>query len=69
MKYSITIDVPSLDEGLLFYRDALGLKEIAHPVPSYVILKCGDSHIGLMEKAAGTSPARGSDDVRTYARH
>jgi catechol 2,3-dioxygenase-like lactoylglutathione lyase family enzyme len=69
MKYSVTIDVPQLDEGLRFYRDALGLAEIARPVPTYVILKCGSSQIGLMEKPAGTKPATGADDVRRYERH
>ena len=69
MKYSVTIDVPQIDEGLRFYRDALGLAEIARPIPAYAILKCGDSQIGLAEKAAGTRPAPGSDDVRRYERH
>ena len=69
MNYSVTIDVPQLDEGLRFYRDALGLVEVARPVATYVILKCGSSQIGLIEKRAGTKPAKGSDDVRRYERH
>ena len=63
MNYSVSIDVPQLDDGLRFYRDALGLAEIARPVPTYVILRCGDSQIGLMEKRAGTRPAPGADDA------
>jgi catechol 2,3-dioxygenase-like lactoylglutathione lyase family enzyme len=69
MNYSVSIDVPKLDEGLRFYRDALGLAEVARPIPTYVILKCGDAQIGLVEKAAGTKPAKGSDDIRRYERH
>src|SRR5215471_21092633 len=69
MKYSVSIDVPLLDEGLRFYRDALGLPEIARPVAKYVILKCGDSQIGLIEKSAGSNPAKGTDEVRRYKRH
>jgi catechol 2,3-dioxygenase-like lactoylglutathione lyase family enzyme len=69
MKYSVTIDVPTLDEALRFYRDGLGLAEIARPVPTYAILKCGGAEIGLMAKAAGTQPAKGSNDVRRYERH
>ena len=69
MNYSVSIDVPRLDEGLRFYRDALGLCEIARPAPTYVILKCGDSQIGLAEKSGGSRPAVGTDDVRRYERH
>ncbi len=69
MKYSVSIDVPRLEDGLRFYRDALGLTEIARPIPTYVILKCGESQIGIMEKSAGTKPAKGSDDIRRYERH
>jgi catechol 2,3-dioxygenase-like lactoylglutathione lyase family enzyme len=69
MKYSVTIDVPRLDEGLRFYRDALGLTEVVRPIPTYVILQCGAAQIGLIEKPAGTKPARGADDVRRYERH
>lgn len=69
MKYSVSIDVPSLEDGLRFYRDALGLSEVARPIPTYVILKCGNGEIGIMEKAAGTKPARGAEDTRRYDRH
>jgi len=69
MNYAVTIDVPQMDEGLKFYRDALGLTEVARPFPSYIILQCGMAKIGLMEKAAGSKPAKGSDDVRRYDRH
>src|SRR5262249_28042448 len=69
MRYSVSIDVPRLDDGLAFYRDALGLPEIARPVPIYVILQCETSQMGLMENPAGSIPATGSDDVRRYERH
>ncbi len=69
MKYSVSIDVPNLDEGLKFYRDALGLAEVRRPIPTYVVLQCGDAKIGVMEKAAGSKPAKGSDDVRRHDRH
>jgi predicted enzyme related to lactoylglutathione lyase len=69
MKYSVSVDVPKLEEGLRFYRDALGLTEIARPLPTYVVLKCGNSEIGIMEKPAGSKPAKGSGDTRRYERH
>ena len=69
MHYMVTVDVPELEAGLWFYRDALGLPEVARPIPTYVILQCGPSRLGLMEKAAGSQPAPGSTDVRRYGRH
>ena len=69
MDYAVTIDVPELEAGLKFYRDAMGLVEVARPLPTYVVLKCGDARIGLVEKQTGTNPAKGSDDVRRYERH
>ncbi|MFO1123858.1 MAG: VOC family protein [Methylocystis sp.] len=69
VSYSVSIDVPRLEDGLRFYRDALGMAEVARPVPTYVLLKCGDSQIGLIEKSAGSKPAQGTDDVRRYERH
>ena len=69
MNYAVTIDVPQMEEGLKFYRDAMGLAEVARPFPAYVVLRCGTANIGLMEKQAGSKPAQGSDDVRRYGRH
>lgn len=69
MHYSVTIDVPRLDEGLKFYQEALGLVEVARPVPTYAVLACGAAQLGLIEKPPGTRPAMGSDDVRRYERH
>jgi catechol 2,3-dioxygenase-like lactoylglutathione lyase family enzyme len=62
MNYAVTIDVPQLDEGLKFYRDALGLVEVSRPIATYVVLQCGSTKTGLIEKRAGTKPAKGFDD-------
>ena len=59
MKYSVSIDVPQLDEGLRFYRDALGLTEIARPIATYAILKCGEAEIGIMESRREPNRRRG----------
>jgi predicted enzyme related to lactoylglutathione lyase len=69
MKYSVSIDVPNLEDGLKFYRDALGMAEVKRPIPVYAVLQCGDAKIGIMEKSAGTKPAPGSGDVRRCERH
>ena len=69
MNYSVSIDVPALDDGLRFYGEAFGFIESARPVEGYAVLKCDDVEIALIEKAAGTHPAEGSTDVRRYERH
>jgi hypothetical protein len=52
---TVMIDVSKFDEDLKFHCDALGQVEVARPIARYVILKCGSSQIGLMEKQAGRS--------------
>lgn len=69
VNYSVSIDVPNLDKGIRFYGDVFGYVEAARPVEGYVVLKSGDLKIGLLEKAAGTKAAVGSDEVRHYERH
>ena len=69
MKVTISIDVPSIAEGAKFFGDAFGFVETARPHPGYAMLSAGDTTIGLLEKPTGSSPAKGSSDVRKYERH
>ena len=69
MRYSVSVDVPNLARRPSLLREAFRLTEIARPIATYAILKCGEAQIGIMEKPAGTKPAMGSDDVRRYERH
>jgi predicted enzyme related to lactoylglutathione lyase len=69
MKVTLSIDVPSLDEGIEFFGKVFGFVETSRPHPGYAMLGAGDSTIGLLAKPAGSSPARGSSDVRRYDRH
>lgn len=69
MQVSISIDVPSLEDGIRFYKEAFGFIESARPHESYAVLTAGDARIGLLAKAAGSSPAKDCDDVRRYDRH
>ncbi|VXB22473.1 VOC family protein [Massilia sp. 9I] len=69
MKVTVSIDVPSIEEGLAFFGAAFGFAEVARPHPGYALLACGESTIGLLAKPAGTHPAKGSSDVRRYERH
>ena len=69
MKMTMAVDVPSIDEGLKFFGDVFGFVESSRPHPGYVVLTAGEATIGLLAKPAGTSPAPGSSDVRSYERH
>ena len=69
MKIMVTIDVPLLTDGIAFYAKALGFTEESRPFPTYAVLRNGDVKIGVMEKKAGSRPAKGSEDVRRYERH
>ena len=69
MKVTVSIDVPSIDEGVAFFGGVFGFVETARPHPGYAVLRSGEATIGLLAKAAGSSPAAGSADVRKYERH
>jgi predicted enzyme related to lactoylglutathione lyase len=69
MKVTVSIDVPSIEEGLQFFGEVFGFAETARPHPGYAVLTAGESTIGLVAKPAGSRPAKGSDEVRRYERH
>ena len=69
MKISVSIDVPSLEEGIAFYGQAFGFVEASRPHEAYAVLAFGDARIGLLAKPAGSFPAENCDDVRRYDRH
>jgi len=69
MKVTVSIDVPSIEEGLKFFGEVFAFAEKSRPHPGYAVLAAGESTIGLLAKPAGTFPAKGSDDVRRYERH
>jgi len=69
MKVTVSIDVPTLEEGLRFFGDVFGFVESSRPHPGFALLSRGEATIGLLAKPAGSSPAKGADDVRRYERH
>src|SRR4028118_569098 len=69
MKVAVSIDVPSLDEGLRFFRAAFGFSEVSRPHQGYAMLRAGEVTIGLLAKPDGSIPAKGSSDIRRYERH
>src|SRR5262245_12349335 len=66
---SVSIDVPSLADGVRFYSEAFGFVKVAEPIPGLAILQAGDFEICILEKTAGSSPAPNVEDKRRYERH
>jgi catechol 2,3-dioxygenase-like lactoylglutathione lyase family enzyme len=66
---SVSIDVPSLAQGIAFYCGAFGFTEKARPVPGVVILHGLNIEICLLEKPAGSRPSPNTSDRRTFERH
>ena len=69
MKIGVSIDVPTIEEGIAFYGRAFGFVETSRPIEGVANIRAGDAAICLLAKAAGSSPAPGSADVRRYERH
>jgi predicted enzyme related to lactoylglutathione lyase len=66
---SVSIDVPSLEEGVRFYSAAFGFSKAAEPYPGVVVLSAGDMSICVLEKPRGSKPSPNTTDTRDYRRH
>ena len=68
-RVSISIDVPSITEGIRFYTSAFGFSKSSQPMPGVVVLRSGNAEICLLEKRAGSKPSTHTEDTRRYERH
>ncbi|MFO1265838.1 MAG: VOC family protein [Rubrivivax sp.] len=66
---SVSIDVPSLEDGVAFYGHAFGFEKKSAPAPGIAVLAAGGLEICLLEKPPGTRPAVGARSRRHYTRH
>jgi uncharacterized glyoxalase superfamily protein PhnB len=66
---SVSVDVPSLADGIRFYSAAFGFAKVAEPIPGIVVLRNGNAEILLLEKKAGSKPSINTRDTRRYERH
>jgi catechol 2,3-dioxygenase-like lactoylglutathione lyase family enzyme len=66
---SVSVDVPSLDEGLRFYSEAFGFSKVSEPYPGLLVLRAGESELLLLERVAGSSPSPHTGEKRHYHRH
>ncbi len=65
----VSIDVPSLDQGLHFYREVFGFVETARPFPTMAIVDANNVTVCMHEKAAGTKSSSAGTATRHYDRH
>jgi predicted enzyme related to lactoylglutathione lyase len=65
----VSIDVPELEEGLVFYEAVFGFVEVGRPFSTMAILDANNVTVCLHEKAAGTKPSPNGTGARHYERH
>ena len=68
-RVSVSIDVPSLAQGIAFSCAAFGFSKKAEPMPGVAVLHGHDLELCLLEKPAGSQPSPASNDRRSYERH
>ena len=66
---SISVDVPSLAEGVAFYCAAFGLSKKSEPVPGVAVLHGLNVELCLLEKPSGSKPSPNTVDLRKFERH
>jgi predicted enzyme related to lactoylglutathione lyase len=66
---SVSVDVPSLAEGIAFYCAAFGLSKKSEPVPGVAVLHGLNVEVCLLEKPAGSKPSPNTADRRKFERH
>jgi uncharacterized glyoxalase superfamily protein PhnB len=66
---SISVDVPNLEDAILFYARAFGFSKSSTPVPGVAVLQAGNAEICLLEKHAGSRASNCTPEMRHYERH
>ena len=66
---SVSIDVPSLADGVAFYCAAFGFSKKSEPVPGVAVLQGLNIELCLLEKPAGSKPSPETSDRRRFERH
>jgi predicted enzyme related to lactoylglutathione lyase len=66
---SVSVDVPTLEEGLRFYHDAFGFEKTSEPYPGVAVLRTDGAQLLLLVKGADTVPCPAHGVTRHYDRH
>ena len=66
---SVSVDVPSLEEGIRFYGEAFGFEKVSEPYPGVAVIHAEGAKLLLLAKGAGTTPCPAPGATRHYDRH
>ena len=66
---SVSIDVPSLAQGVAFYCGAFGFTKKSEPMPGVAVLHGLNMELCLLEKPEGSKPSPKTKDRRKFERH
>ncbi len=66
---SVSVDVPTLEEGMRFYGEAFGFAKVSEPYPGVAVLRTDGAELLLLAKVSGSAPCPHADATRHYERH
>lgn len=66
---SVSVDVPSLEEGIAFYGKAFGFTKASEPYPGVAVMRADGAELLLLAKDSGSCPCPATDAKRFYDRH
>ena len=66
---SVSVDVPSLEQGMRFYGEAFGFVKASEPFPGVAVIRADNAEVLLLVKESGSTPCPQADEKRRYVRH
>jgi catechol 2,3-dioxygenase-like lactoylglutathione lyase family enzyme len=66
---SVSVDVPSLEDGIRFYGEAFGFEKVSEPYPGVAVIRADGAQLLLLAKRAGIAPCPAPGATRDYDRH
>jgi catechol 2,3-dioxygenase-like lactoylglutathione lyase family enzyme len=66
---SVSVDVPSLEEGLRFYGEAFGFVKASEPYPGVAVVRVDNAELLLLAKQSDSAPFPEAGEKRRYHRH
>jgi catechol 2,3-dioxygenase-like lactoylglutathione lyase family enzyme len=66
---AVSVDVPSLEEGIRFYGEAFGFEKVSEPHRGVAVIRAAGAQLLLLARGAGTTPCPAPGATRHYDRH